>query len=99
MSTLNHNTAECETVVQRLLEINIETTHLLAHMNQNGDVHVDPDVRHISLSEQNNAFALLHPDVAIMSLNLDLDENTGTLNKDQTCGILLEKKHELLVVR
>ena len=45
-------------------------------MNQNGYVHVDPDVRHISLSEQNNAFALLHPDVAIMSLNLDLDENT-----------------------
>ena len=29
MSTLNHNTAECESVVRRLLEINIEITNLL----------------------------------------------------------------------
>ena len=99
MSTLNHNTTECETVVRRLLEINIETTHLLAHMNQNGDVHVDPDVHHISLSEQNNAFALLHPDVAIMSLNLDLDENTQYIKQGSDMWHSIRKKHELLVVR
>ena len=92
MSTLNHNTAECETVVRRLLEINIETTHLLAHMNQNGDFHVDPDVRHISLSEQNNAFALLHPDVAIMSLNLDLDENTQYIKQGSDMWHSIRKK-------
>ena len=32
MSTLNHNTAECESVVCRLFEINIQITKLLAHI-------------------------------------------------------------------
>ena len=32
MSTLNHNTAECESVIRRLLEINIQITKLLVHI-------------------------------------------------------------------
>ena len=43
MSTLNHNTAECESVVWRLLEINIQITQILSKIRKNTDIHVDID--------------------------------------------------------
>ena len=64
MSTLNHNTAECESVVRRLLEINIQITKLLVHIQGNADIFVNSEVRHIDLSEQTNFFSLLEPDFA-----------------------------------
>ena len=50
MSTLNHNTAECNSVFRRLLEINIQLTKLLSTIQRNSDVHVNIDLRHIELS-------------------------------------------------
>ena len=70
MSTLNHNTAECESVVRRLLEINIQITKLLAHIRGNADIHTNSEVRHIDLSEQTNFFSLLEPDFAQYSVDL-----------------------------
>ena len=64
MNTLNHNTAKCKSVVRRLLEINIHITKLLAHIKGNADLHANPEVRHIDLSEQNNFFSLLDPEIA-----------------------------------
>ena len=64
MSTLNHNTAECESVIRRLLEINIQITKLLAHIQGNADIHTNSEVRHIDPSEQTNFFSLLEPDFA-----------------------------------
>ena len=76
MSTLNHNTAECESVVRRLLGINIQITHLLSHILQNSDIHVQSHVRHITLSEQTNFFSLLDPEVASFAVNLDEERNS-----------------------
>ena len=76
MSTLNHNTAECESVVHRLLEINIHITKLLSHIRGNADLHANLDVRHIDLSEQTNFFSLLDPDMALLAVNLDEEQNS-----------------------
>ena len=76
MSTLNHNTAECESVVQRLLEINIQITQLLSHIRGNADIHIDSEVRHIDLSEQTNFFSLLNPDIAQIAVDLNEEKNS-----------------------
>ena len=76
MSTLNHNTAECETVVRHLLEINLQLTRLLSKIRKNIDVHVDLDNRHIKLSDQTNFFFLLPPEIVSMSVDLTIEENS-----------------------
>ena len=83
MSTLNHNTAECESVVRRLLDINIQITKLLAHIRKNNDVHVASHVRHITLSEQTNFFSLIDPEIARFAIDLD-DENNSQYIKQGT---------------
>ena len=75
MSTLNHNTAECESVVQCLLEINLQLTLLLSKIRKNMDVHVDVDNRHVKLSDQTNSFFLLPPEIVSMSVDLTAEEN------------------------
>ena len=76
MSTLNHNTAECNSIVRRLLEINIQLTKLLSTIQRNSDVHVNLDLRHIELSEQSNCFMLLPPDIAKYAIDLEDDDNS-----------------------
>ena len=76
MSTLNHNTAECNSVVRCLLEINIQLTKLLSTIQRNSDVHVNLDLRHIELSEQSNCFMLLPPDIAKYAVDLENDDNS-----------------------
>ena len=76
MSTLNHNTAKCNSVVRCLLEINIQLTKLLSTIQCNGDVHVNLDLRHIELSEQANCFMLLPPDIAKYAVDLKNDGNS-----------------------
>ena len=44
MSTLNQNTAECESVVRRFLEVNLKITSIMAALNNNGDVHIGDKV-------------------------------------------------------
>ena len=77
MSTLNHNTAECNSVVRRLLEINIQLTKLLSTIQRNSDVHVNLDLRHIELSEQSNCFMLLPPDIAKYTVDLENDDDSN----------------------
>ena len=76
MSTLNHNTAECETVVRHLLEVNLQLTRLLLKIRKNINVHVDLDNRHIKLSDQTNSFFLLPPEIVSMSVDLTIEENS-----------------------
>ena len=76
MSTLNHNTTECESVVRHLLEINLQLTWLLLKIRKNIDVHVDVDNRHIKLSDQTNSFFLLPPEIVSMSVDLTAEENS-----------------------
>ena len=46
MSSLNQNTAECESVVRCLLEVNLKTTSIMAFLNNNRDVHIGNMPRH-----------------------------------------------------
>ena len=84
MSKLNHNTAECKSVVHRLLEINLSLTELLSHMQKKSDVHVNPDIRHIDIAEQSNCFILLPPDIAKYAMNLNKDANTQYIKQGST---------------
>ena len=92
MSTLNHNTAECESVVRRLLEINLSITELLSHIQRNSDVHVNPDIRHIDIAEHSNCFILLPPDIAKYTINLDEDTNTQYIKQGSTMWHEMRKK-------
>ena len=92
MSTLNHNTAECESVVRRLLEINLTLTELLAQMMKNSDVHVNPDIRHIDIAEHSNCFILLPPDIAKYAMNLNEDANTQYIKQGSTMWHEMRKK-------
>ena len=76
MSTLNHNTAECNSVVRHLLEINIQLTKLMSTIQQNSDVHFNLDLCHLELSEQSNCFMLLPPDIAKYAVDLENDDNS-----------------------
>ena len=63
MSSLNQNTAECESVVRRLLELNLKITEVMAHLNTNGDVHIGTDVQHVNLTDLGNNYQLLPPEL------------------------------------
>ena len=84
MSTLNHNTAECESVVCRLLEVNLKITEILAQIRKNIDVHVQSNSRHIKLSEQTNAFSLLPPEIVSLMLDLTCEENSQYIKQGST---------------
>ena len=71
MSTLNQNTAECESVVCRLLKVNMKATEIMAAINSNSDVHIGQKARHISLIEHANNFQLLPPEIVCYVMNLE----------------------------
>ena len=75
MSTLNQNTAECESVVRRLLEVNMKATEIMAAIYSNSDVHIGERAHHISLIEHANNFQLLPPEIVQYVLNLEDDRN------------------------
>ena len=75
MSSLNQNTSECESVVCRLLEVNIKITEIMAALNNNLDVHIREQARHINLIEHSNNFQLLPPEIMRMVLDIDKEEN------------------------
>ena len=75
MSTLNQNTVDCESVVRRLLEINLKITSIMSFLNSNGDIHIADNTRHINLSNFGNSFQLLPPEVVSVHTNLDDDSN------------------------
>ena len=92
MSTLNHNTAECESVVQRLLEINLSITQLLSHIQRNSDVHVNPDIWHIDIVEDSTCYILLPPDIAKYAINLNEDANTQYIKQGSLMWHDMRKK-------
>ena len=75
MSSLNQNTAECESVVRQLLELNLKITEVMAHLNTNGDVHIGTDVRHVNLTDLGNNYELLPPELVSLYMDLDSEEN------------------------
>ena len=75
MSRLNQNTSECESVVRCLLEVNIKITEVMAALNNNLDVHVRDNARHITLIEHSNNFQLLPPEIVKMVLDITKEEN------------------------
>ena len=75
MSTLNQNTAKCESVVWQLLEVNMKATEIMAAIYSNTDVHIGERARHITLIEYANNFQLLPPEIVQYVLNLDDDMN------------------------
>ena len=75
MSSLNQNTSECESVVRRLLEVNIEITEIMVALNNNLDVHIRDKAWHINLIEHSNNFQLLPPEIFKMVLDIDKEEN------------------------
>ena len=75
MSSLNQNTAECETVIRSLLEMNLHCSEIMAILNANSDVHIHQNTRHIVLSEHANNFQLLPPEVVQLSTDLNKEEN------------------------
>ena len=75
MSCLNQNTAECQSVVRRLLELNLTTTQIIAWINSNADVHVHDNIRHISLIDHSNNFQLLPPEIVQLNFDLTQQEN------------------------
>ena len=75
MSSLNQNTTECESVVRRLLEMNMVTTQIMSSINNNSDVHIQNKPRHISLIEHANNFQLLPPEIVKYVLDIEKDTN------------------------
>ena len=75
MSSLNQNTAECQSVVRHLLEINLTMTQIMAWINSNADVHVRDNIRHISLIDNSNNFQLLQPEIVQLNFDLTQQEN------------------------
>ena len=75
MSTLNQNTADCESVVRQLLEMNLKITSIMAFLNSNGDIHIRDRTRHINLSECANSFQLLPPEIVSQHMDLGTKEN------------------------
>ena len=51
MSTLNQNTADCESVVWQLLEMNLKITSIMAFLNSNRGLHISDSTRHVNLDE------------------------------------------------
>ena len=75
MISLNQNTAECESVVRRLLKMNMLTTQIMSSINNNSDVHIQNKPRHISLIEHANNFQLLPPEIVKYVLDIGNDTN------------------------
>ena len=93
MSTLNQNTADCETVVRRLLEINLKITSIMSFMNSNGDLHICDKTRHINLSEFGNSFQLLPPEIVSQHTNLDDDSNMQFIKQRSDKWFDLRKRY------
>ena len=90
MSTLNQNTAECEAVVRRLLELNLKVTSMMAFLNSNGDVHIGDNSCHINLSQAGNSFQLLHPEIVSQFTDLDDERKHAICQAALTNGLKLE---------
>ena len=75
MSSLNQNTAECESVVRHLLEMNMLTTQIMSSINNNSDIHIQNKPRHISVTEHANNFQLLPPEIVKYVLDIENDTN------------------------
>ena len=75
MSSLNQNTAECESVIRRLLEVNLKCSEIMASINNNTDVHICSQARHVSLIEHANNFQLLPPEIVKYTLDLTNENN------------------------
>ena len=75
MSALNQNTAECESVVRHLLEMNMVTTQIMSSINNKSDVHIKNKPRHISLIEHAKNFQLLPPEIVKYVLDIEKDIN------------------------
>ena len=75
MSSLNQNTAECESIIRRLLEVNLKCSEIMASINNNSDVHICGRARHVSLIEHANNFQLLPPEIVKFTLDLKEENN------------------------
>ena len=75
MSSLNQNTAECESIIRRLLEVNLKCSEIMASINNNTDVHICGRARHVSLIEHANNFQLLPPEIVKYTLDLTNENN------------------------
>ena len=92
MSTLNQNTAECESVVHHLLEVNMKATEIMAAINSNSDVHIGQKARHISLIEHANNFQLLPPEIVRYVMNLEDASNVQFVKQRSEEWFKLRKK-------
>ena len=93
MSTLNQNTVDCETVVRRLLEMNLKITSIMAFINSNGDMHISDKTRHINLSDLGNNFQLLPPEIVSQHTDLDNDSNMQFIKQRSDKWFQLRKKY------
>ena len=92
MSTLNQNTADCESVVHRLLEMNLKVTSIMSFLNSNGNVHIGEQTRHVDLSQCGNSFQLLPPEIVSQFTDLDIPENMQFIKQRSDKWFDLRKK-------
>ena len=95
MSTLNQNTADCESVVHRLLEMNLKVTSIMAFLNSNGDLHIGEQTRHVDLSQCGNSFQLLPPEIVSQFTDLDIPENMQFIKQRSDKWFDLRKKYRV----
>ena len=95
MSTLNQNMADCESVVRRLLEMNLKITSILAFLNSNGDIHIRDRTRHVNLSECVNSFQLLPPEIVSQHTDLGIKENMQFIKQWSDKWFKIHKKYRV----
>ena len=95
MSTLNQNTADCESVVRRLLEMNLKVTSIMAFLNSNGDLHIGEQTRHVDLSQCGNSFQFLPPEIFSQFTDLDIPENMQFIKQWLDKWFDLRKKYRV----
>ena len=95
MSTLNQNMAKCESVVRRLLEVNMKATEIMAAIYSNSD---GERARHISLIEHANNFQLLPPEIVQYVLNLEDDRNIQSVKQRSEKWFQIRKQARLGVL-
>ena len=95
MSTLNQNTADCESVVRRLLEMNLKITSIMAFLNSNGDIHIRDRTRHVNLSECANSFQLLPPEIVSQHTDLGTKENMQFIKQRSDKWFEIHKKYRV----
>ena len=95
MSTLNQSTADCESVVHRLLEMNLKVTSIMAFLNSNGDLHIGEQTRHVDLSQCGNSFQLLPPEIVSQFTDLDIPENMQFIKQRSDKWFDLRKKYRV----